>query len=71
MFIFSYLCIDIDECVSGIDECDPVSTQCVNNDGSYTCVCKSGYAPYMNGSMTPWNCLGLGHLRSSQCVSML
>ena len=48
----SYLCIDIDECVFGIDECDPVSTQCVNNHGSFTCDCKNGFIPIINGSTT-------------------
>ena len=47
--------IDIDECVYDTDDCDRVSTQCVNNNGSYTCTCRSGYSPIV-GSTTL--CLG-------------
>ena len=33
-------CIDIDECIESIDECD---MNCHNNKGSYACSCLSGY----------------------------
>ena len=47
---------DIDECASGSDDCDPVSTiLCVNHDGGYVCECNSGYEPIL-GSTT--NCAG-------------
>ena len=47
---------DIDECTSGSDDCDPVSTiLCVNHDGGYVCECNSGYEPIL-GSTT--NCAG-------------
>ena len=32
--------IDIDECTTGVDECDQ---NCQNNIGSYECSCDSGY----------------------------
>lgn len=35
-------CIDIDECVRGLHRCGQ-QQQCVNNDGSYTCTCNTGY----------------------------
>ena len=43
LFIVTYA--DIDECVFGINDCDPVSTECVNNHGSFTCDCKNGFIP--------------------------
>ena len=30
-------CTDIDECFDEIDLCDPLSTECVNINGSYAC----------------------------------
>ena len=33
------------------DDCDPVSTECVNHDGGYVCECISGYVS-VNGSTT-------------------
>ena len=33
------------------DNCDAMSTTCMNNVGSFTCPCDSGYEP-MTGSMT-------------------
>nr|XP_054762093.1 mucin-4-like [Lytechinus pictus] len=33
---------DVNECTSGFHGCD-VNAQCVNNIGSYTCVCLAGY----------------------------
>ena len=34
--------LDINECQEKSHNCDTVAT-CVNNDGSYTCTCNSGY----------------------------
>ena len=34
---------DIDECSTDDDDCDDSTTNCNNNDGSFTCVCKTGY----------------------------
>jgi len=33
---------DIDECAEHSDNCSPVAT-CLNVEGSFTCVCNSGY----------------------------
>lgn len=35
-------CTDINECLSS-HKCDMEVSTCVNNVGSYTCVCKDGY----------------------------
>ena len=43
---------DIDECSTG-NPCDTVSTTCINNPGSYTCECKSGFA-----SKDAFSCMG-------------
>lgn len=34
--------VDINECTTLSDIC-PDHSDCVNNDGSYTCVCNNGY----------------------------
>ena len=39
MFI---LTVDIDECVSGTDNCDG-NANCTNTEGSFTCQCSSGF----------------------------
>ncbi|XP_076309254.1 uncharacterized protein LOC143224811 isoform X2 [Tachypleus tridentatus] len=36
-------CIDIDECAKKSHDCPSDSTDCMNEEGNYTCVCKSGY----------------------------
>ena len=38
---------DIDECVSGEDDCD-VNAECTNTDGGYNCSCRQGF--HGNGS---------------------
>ncbi|KNC96311.1 uncharacterized protein SPPG_08216 [Spizellomyces punctatus DAOM BR117] len=38
-------CVDIDECAEGINSCDFRTTTCVNDIGSYHCVCNDGYVP--------------------------
>jgi len=37
------LYIDINECTTNADICDIQSSFCINNIGSYSCDCKSGY----------------------------
>ena len=39
LLILSFLCIDIDECLSG--PC-PLTMLCNNNGGNYTCDCPDG-----------------------------
>ncbi|XP_065180413.1 fibrillin-1-like [Sycon ciliatum] len=40
-------CDDIDECTTGVDDCDAMAS-CSNTIGSFECSCKSGY--YGNGT---------------------
>lgn len=35
--------VDEDECASGHANCDPLTEECVNNIGSYKCLCKNGF----------------------------
>lgn len=37
------MCVDIDECLTGIHGCDPLREACVNLQGTYECVCRWGY----------------------------
>ena len=43
--IYYYVCFhtDIDECTLGDDSCVQ-DAECVDNEGSYTCVCYNGYS---------------------------
>ena len=45
--------LDIDECSSGTASCMENSV-CVNQDGSYACVCDTGY-DYVDGKCTGKN----------------
>ena len=47
----SIIFIDINECASGIDDCDH---SCFNTVGSYVCDCNVGYVLDTDGS----NCIG-------------
>ncbi|XP_072020465.1 uncharacterized protein [Amphiura filiformis] len=38
-----HICEDINECSSGIAECDTVNAMCINLPRSYQCACKNGY----------------------------
>ncbi|CAL2041939.1 unnamed protein product [Caenorhabditis brenneri] len=40
-------CIDIDECSSGVSQCQSLGTKCVNLPGSYMCQCLDGYQPQL------------------------
>ena len=35
-------CIDIDECLTGLDNC-PMHTYCNNTEGSFECFCEDGF----------------------------
>lgn len=41
-YLFCYV-LDIDECSGDHDVCPDVNAHCSNTEGSYTCVCNSGY----------------------------
>ena len=49
MFIHSIICcayllLDVDECELDLDDCDdPRVADCINNNGSFSCTCKTGY----------------------------
>lgn len=38
------MCVDINECVTGIHSCDNVTEECINLPGTYECICKFGFA---------------------------
>uniref|UniRef100_A0A8R1HYY8 Sushi, von Willebrand factor type A, EGF and pentraxin domain-containing protein 1 n=1 Tax=Caenorhabditis japonica TaxID=281687 RepID=A0A8R1HYY8_CAEJA len=40
-------CIDVDECSSGVSQCQSLGTKCVNLPGSYMCQCLNGYQPQL------------------------
>ena len=40
---------DINECNDTNSPCDIATTDCVNTDGSYQCVCKEGFENTTNG----------------------
>ena len=46
-----FMILDINECMENTYNCDTLAT-CVNNVGSYTCLCKNGYI----GDGMPGNC---------------
>ena len=42
-------CQDEDECALGTNRCNPLSSKCENNDGSYSCLCRQGFVLNNNG----------------------
>jgi hypothetical protein len=40
---FGSVCLDVDECQTGVFSCPQPLKACVNTNGSYTCECKPGY----------------------------
>ena len=59
MLLISHV-LDIDECFTGMTSCDE-NADCVDNDGSYECICRIGYTG--NGLSS---CIGI-----SICISLL
>ena len=43
IYLFTLKYTDIDECISGSDNCTEL-TSCVNIDGSFYCACNTGYS---------------------------
>lgn len=42
-------CVDINECATGANDCDPRTTVCIDLPGSYRCECKNGFLMAPNG----------------------
>ena len=42
--ILYFMCLDIDECVTGVNNCHNDYATCFNTEGSFTCSCNSGYS---------------------------
>ena len=51
---------DVDECALGDDDCDRVHGTCVNNDGSYACICNAGYETVNYGRTCTGECYIFG-----------
>ncbi|ESN99968.1 hypothetical protein HELRODRAFT_176269 [Helobdella robusta] len=49
-------CRDVDECQEYADDCDPLTTRCVNNEGDFQCECRTHYEKYDDK-----HCLGTGN----------
>ncbi|XP_033120224.1 uncharacterized protein LOC117119508 isoform X1 [Anneissia japonica] len=45
-------CIDIDECETNTDDCDVSIEQCINVNGSFSCLCQPGYSRDSNPTCT-------------------
>ncbi|CAF3404455.1 unnamed protein product [Rotaria sp. Silwood1] len=55
-------CTDINECESQLDLCIRDVSSCFNTNGSYSCVCLSGYQP-LNGS-----CIDINDCNANQTI---
>ncbi|PHJ20321.1 calcium binding egf domain-containing protein [Cystoisospora suis] len=42
-------CVDINECATGENDCDPRTTVCIDLPGTYRCECKNGFLMAPNG----------------------
>ncbi|XP_065675920.1 thrombospondin-2-like isoform X2 [Hydra vulgaris] len=47
--------IDIDECASMTNYCNFTNSDCVNTNGSYNCICKSGWQLNNNSCFGEWS----------------
>ena len=63
-------CEDIDECTEGTDDCDVESEECLNNDGSFTCNCASGFTLDVSDDTCKKDCADgeLLHSNNTACV---
>lgn len=39
----SEYCLDIDECGTNMNDCNPENGTCTNTEGSFNCTCNVGY----------------------------
>lgn len=56
--------VDINECVDGEFPCHE-NADCTNTDGSYSCMCKEGYAG------DGMDCNGECHVSSMECTVLI
>lgn len=56
LFIYYYLCLDLDECATGTHNCKGIS-KCVNNIGSFMCTCNPGFRYNGSNCWGKWLCL--------------
>ena len=45
-------CVDFNECLAGIDQCNKSSSTCTDTDESYVCICNEGYLRITGGDLT-------------------
>jgi hypothetical protein len=60
--MYDHMCRDKNECVSGLNQCDPSSQICVNQHGSYSCECRPGYVQSNNRFLCHGNFLFSFHI---------
>jgi len=36
-------CVDVDECADGLSDCDQMTEECINTQGSFICICAAGF----------------------------
>ena len=58
-----HTCEDVDECADGTHNCDSKNGTCTNTNGGYSCGCRAGWAPSLDGFVVQLNTL-LGDFRT-------
>lgn len=58
-------CVDVDECSIGRDDCNMMSTTCLDNHGSFACICRTGF---YNPLDTPNSCQDLDECEYSKSI---
>ena len=47
VYISSFF-VDLNECETGLHNCNPNTSVCSNSVGSYSCACRSGFEDFVN-----------------------